>query len=70
MHQQSGWTATRSRLIGAPTSTIPTIFMPDVLPDTTLPYLSWLWTGTNYAGLHTRWLGSYPVAVLPPAVNI
>ena len=30
-------TATRSRLIGAPTSAIPTIFMPDTLPSTTLP---------------------------------
>ena len=36
MHQQSGWTVTPSRLIGAPTSTIPTIFMPDALPDITL----------------------------------
>jgi len=37
MHQQSGWTTTPSRLIGAPTSTIPTIFTLDALPDTTLP---------------------------------
>jgi len=37
MHQQYGWTATPSRLIGAPTSTIPTIFMLDALPGTTLP---------------------------------
>jgi len=37
MHQQSRWIATPSRLIGAPTSTIPTIFIPDALPDTTLP---------------------------------
>jgi len=37
MHQQSGWTATTPRLICAPTSTIPTIFMPDALSDTTLP---------------------------------
>jgi len=37
MHQQSGWTATPSRLIGAPTSTISTIFTSDALPDTTLP---------------------------------
>jgi len=29
MHQQSGWTATPSRLIYAPTSIIPTIFTPD-----------------------------------------
>ena len=36
-HQQSGWTATSSRQIGAPISAIPTIFMPDALPDTTLP---------------------------------
>ena len=27
------------------------------------PNLSWLGTGTKYAGLHTWWLGSYPVAV-------
>jgi len=32
MHQQSRWTATPSRLIGAPISAIPTIFMPDALP--------------------------------------
>jgi len=37
MHQQSGWTATPSRLIGASTSAIPIIFMPDALPYTTLP---------------------------------
>jgi len=37
MHQQSGWTDTTSRLIGAPTSAISTIFTPDALPDTTLP---------------------------------
>jgi len=34
MHQQSGWTATPSRLTGAPISAI---FMPDALPGTTLP---------------------------------
>jgi len=34
--QQSGWTATPSRLIGAPMSAIPTIFTLDALPDTTL----------------------------------
>jgi len=32
------------------------IFMPDALPAATLP-LSWLGTGTKYAGLHTQWLG-------------
>jgi len=37
MHQQSGWTATPSRLIGVPTSAIPTIFMQGALPCTTLP---------------------------------
>jgi len=57
MHQQSGWTVTPSRLIGAPTSTIPTIFMPDALPDIP-PNFSWLGTCTKYAGLHTQWLGS------------
>jgi len=36
-HQQSRWTATPSRLIGAPTSVVPTIFMQDALPYTTLP---------------------------------
>jgi len=36
-HQQSGWTATPSRLIGAPTSAILTIFTQDALPYTTLP---------------------------------
>jgi len=36
-HQQSGWIATQSRLIGAPTSAIPTIFTQDALPYTTLP---------------------------------
>jgi len=24
------------------------------------PNLSWLGTGTKYAGVHTQWLGSYP----------
>ena len=28
------------------------------------PTLSWLGTGTKYAGLHTQWRGSYPVAWL------
>jgi len=37
MHQQSGWTATPSRLIGDITSVIPTIFMEDALPYTTFP---------------------------------
>jgi len=37
MHQQSGWTVIPSRLIGAPTSAIPTIFTQDALPYTTLP---------------------------------
>jgi len=37
MHQQSGWTATPSRQIGAPTSAIPTIFMQDAFPYTTFP---------------------------------
>jgi len=36
-HQQSGWTATPSRLIGAPICIIPTIFTPNALPGTTLP---------------------------------
>jgi len=37
MHQQPGWTATPSRLIGAPTSAIPTIITQDAVPYTTLP---------------------------------
>jgi len=37
MHQQSGWTATPSRLIDALTSAIPTTFTQDALPYTTLP---------------------------------
>ena len=47
MHQQSGWTATPSRLIGAPTSTISTIFMPDALLDTTLPIYLGLGQASN-----------------------
>jgi len=35
--QQSGWTATPSRLIDALTSAIPTIITQDALPYTTLP---------------------------------
>jgi len=42
-----------ARLIGAPTFAIPTIFTPDALPCTTLP---WLGTCTKYAGLHMQWL--------------
>jgi len=37
MHQQSEWTATPTRLIGALTSAISTIFTQDALPYTTLP---------------------------------
>jgi len=47
MHQQSGWTATPSRLIGAPTSTIPTIFTQDALPYTTLPIYPGLGQASN-----------------------
>ena len=63
MHQQSGWTATPSRLIGAPTSIIPTIFMPDALPDTTLPIYPGLGQPPNMLAcipnglVHTQWLG-------------
>jgi len=35
-HQQFGWTATPSRLIGASISAISAIFTPDALPGTTL----------------------------------
>ena len=42
MHQQSGWTATSSRIIDAPTSAIPTIFMPDAFPGTPSQFiLAW-----------------------------
>jgi len=37
VQQQSGWTATPTRLTGAPISAILTIFTPDALPGTTLP---------------------------------
>ena len=47
--QQSGWTATPSRLIGAPISAIPTIFTLDALPGTTLPI---------YPGLQWKWLAN------------
>jgi len=56
MHQQSGWTATPSRLIGAPTSAIPTIFTQDALLYKPSQFIL-LGTGTKYAGLHTQWLG-------------
>jgi len=46
-HQHSGWTANPSRLIGAPISAIPTIFMPDALPGTTLPIYSGLGQAPN-----------------------
>ena len=36
-HQESGWTATPSRLLSAPTSATATIFTQDALPYTTLP---------------------------------
>jgi len=35
--RHTGWTATPSGLIGAPTSAISTIFMLDAIPGTTLP---------------------------------
>jgi len=47
MHQQSGWTATPSRLIGAPTSAIPTIFTQDVFHSTTLPIYPGLGQASN-----------------------
>jgi len=54
-----------SGLIGAPISAIPTIFMPDALPLHNPPNLFWLETGTEYAGLHTQWLGYvYDIIVL------
>jgi len=45
--QQSGWTATPFRLIGAPTSAIPTIFTQDALPYTTLPIYPGLGQASN-----------------------
>jgi len=56
-HKQSGWTATPSRQIGATTSAIFTIFYAGCPSLYNLPNLSWLGTGTKYAGLQTRWLG-------------
>jgi len=62
MHQQSGWTATPSRLIGAPTSAIPIIFTPDDLPGTTLRIYPGLGQAPNMLAcianglVHTRWL--------------
>jgi len=61
MHQQFRWTATPSRLIGAPTSTILTIFTSDALPGTTLPINPGLGQAPNMlacipSGLvHTQW---------------
>ena len=34
------------------------------------PTLSWVGTGTKYAGLHTQWHGSYPVAWLGVARSL
>jgi len=47
MHQQSGWTATPSRLIGASTCATPTIFTQDALPYTTLPFYPGLGKAPN-----------------------
>jgi len=47
MHQQSRLTATPSRLIDASTSAIPTIFMLDALPCTTLAIYPGLGQATN-----------------------
>jgi len=46
-----------SRLIGALTSTIPTNFYAGCPSWHNPPNLSWLGTGTKYAGLHTWWIG-------------
>jgi len=62
---KTGWTLTPSILIGAPTSVIPTIFMPDAAWHNP-PNLSWLahlvaWS--IFGGLvHILWLGSYLLA--------
>ena len=57
-NRQSGWTPTPFRLIGAPVSAIPSIFYAICRSLHNPANLSWLGTGTKYAGLHTRWLGA------------
>jgi len=64
MDQQSGWTANPSRLIGAPTSAIPTIFMPDAFPDTTLPMYPGLGQVPNMLACIPGGLVAYLVAWL------
>jgi len=49
---------TPSRLIGACTSVIPTIFMQDAFLTQPSQFIM-AGTGTKYAGLHTKWLGNY-----------
>jgi len=62
MHQQSGWTATPSRLISAPTSAIPTIFTQDALPYTTLPIYPGLGQALNMLACIPSGLVAHPVA--------
>jgi len=70
MHQPSGWTATTSRLIGAPTSAIPTILMQDALPYTTLPIYPGLGQAPNMLACIPGGLVAYPVAKsIPNALN-
>ena len=54
-----------------PTSLIPQ-FYAGYLSCCNPPNLSWLGTGTKYAGLHTQWLGlfQYPVAWFVPKENL
>jgi len=52
MHQQSWWNATPSRLIGARTSAIPTNFMQDAHPYTTLPIYPGLRQARNMLACH------------------
>jgi len=56
MHQQSGWTATPSRLIGATSLPSPPFFMPDALPDTTLPIYPGLGQASNMLACIARGL--------------
>jgi len=70
MHQQTGWTATPSRLIGAPTSTIPTIFVPDALPDTTLAIYPGLGQALNMLAWIPGGLVAYPKLFLQNINNL
>jgi len=55
-HQQSGWTATYPDY-WCPIFAFPITFYDGGPSWHNPPNLSWLGTGTKYAGLHTRWHG-------------